>query len=190
VRAPGFLEGVGIALAVALGGSVLMFALAGVVAAPLALRAVITGVGLAWLLYLLARTGVRTGRVSMLLAWCVATAVTLALDPPLLAHVCVQVGLAWLPRAVGVHRSVLPALADLALCAVAVAAAVWAAERTGSVFMAIWCLLLVQAAWVAIPRRGGARHDGAAGPGDEAGEPFARAHRSAEAALRRLSAAR
>ena len=188
MRAPGLMEGAGAALAAAVGGSALMFALAGVVAAPLALRAVVAAVGLGYLLYLLARAGGRTGRVSMLLAWAVATGVTLILDPPLLLHVAVQVALASLARAFRAHRSVLPALADLALSALAVAAAVWAAERTGSVFMAIWCLLLVQAAWVAIPRRGGRRIAG--DPPGSPGEPFARAHRSAEAALRRLSAAR
>jgi len=188
VRAPGLMEGAGAALAAAAGGSALMFALAGVVAAPLALRAVVTAVGLGYLLYLLARAGGRTGRPSMLLAWGVATGITLALDPPLLAHVAVQVALASLARAFRVHRSVLPALADVGLSALAVIAGVWAAERTGSVFMAIWCVLLVQAAWIAIPHRGG-RHD--AGESREpAGEPFARAHRSAEAALRRLSSAR
>ena len=62
-------------------------------------------------------------------------------------------GLASLLRGLRVHRSVLPALADLVLGAVSVAAAVWAAERTGSVFIATWSLLLVQAAHIILVRR-------------------------------------
>ena len=98
MRAPGLMEGAGAALAAALGGSALMFALAGVVAAPLALRAVVAAVGLGYLLYLLARAGGRTGRVSMLLAWAVATGVTLVLDPPLLLHVAVHAAAVGRPR--------------------------------------------------------------------------------------------
>ncbi len=189
MRAPAFVEGAGVALAAALGGAAAMFLLAGVLAAPLALRAVVTAIGLAYVLYLLARAGTRAGKISALALWAVASAATLALDPPLLAHVCVQVGLVWLLRAACVHRGVLPALADLGLCAASIGAAAWAAERTGSVFLAIWCLLLVQAAHVAIPRRTASRSR-SGDPHGATGERFARAHRSAQAALRRLSAAR
>ena len=110
------------------------------------------------------------------------------LDPPLFAHLCAQVGLVWLLRAFCVHRSVLPALVDLALCSSSVAVAIWAAERTGSVFMAIWCLLLVQAAYVAIPRRARSSQRAEMPPGSP-DERFARAHRTAQAAVRRLSGA-
>lgn len=189
MNAPRFLEGVIVALLAALAGSALVFLLAGVVAAPLLLRLVVASIGLGYVLYLLARSGTRAGKVSAVVAWALFTGVTLALDPPLLLHVCIQVGLIWMLRAIGVHRSVLPALADLGLCAASIAAAVWAAERTGSVFLAIWCLLLVQAAFVAIPRRGRPRDDHPASSGTDA-RRFARAHRSAEAALRRLSTVR
>jgi hypothetical protein len=184
MRAPGFGEGVAVALAGATGAGVLLFALAGVVDGALALRVVVASAGLGYFLYLLAGTGVRVGRPSAVIAWCLFTGVTLALDPPLLLHLCTQVGLASLLRGLRVHRSVLPALADLVIGAVSVAAAVWAAERTGSVFIATWSLLLVQAAHVVIPRRG--HHRGGGAP---SGEPFARARRSAESALRRLSTA-
>jgi hypothetical protein len=185
VRAPGFAEGVTVALASAIAAGALTSVLGSIVGAPLALRVVVAVVGLGYFLYLLAATRARVGRVSALLAWSLLTGVTLALDPPLLLHLCTQVGLAWMLRALRVHRSVLPALADLALATLSVAAAVWAAERTASVSMAAWCLLLVQAACVAIPRRG-ARRGTAASPG----EPFALAQRSAEAALRRLASTR
>ena len=189
MRGPGFLEGVGIALAAAVFGSAIMFALAGLVSGPLLLRAIIVAIGLAYVLYLLARSGTRAGKPSAVLVWALFTAVTLALDPPLLAHLCTQVGLVWLLRAFCVHRSVLPALVDLALCTASVVAALWAAERTGSVFMAIWCLLLTQAVYVAIPRRNRTAGDrDLSRTGGEA--RFARAQRTADSALRRLSSVR
>ena len=122
MKAPGFLAGVGVALAGALAASVVVFLLAGVVAMPLLLRLLIAAIGLGYGLWLLARSGVRAGRVSAVVVWTLFTAVTLVLDPPLLLHLCTQVGLIWLLRAFCVHRSVLPALADLGLSAASVAA--------------------------------------------------------------------
>ena len=56
------------------------------------------------------------------------------------------------------------------------------AFETGSVVMSAWCLLLVQAAFVFVPGAP-APSPGAAGEDDA----FERAHRSAEAALRKIS---
>ena len=186
LKMPSFLHGVAIALASAVVGSVTMFTLAGVLAGPLLLRLIVAALGLGYVLYTLLSTGVRVGKVSALLVWSGFTAVTLLLDAPLFAHLCTQVGLIWLLRALCVHRSVLPALVDLVLCTSSVAVAVWAAERTGSVFMAIWCLLLVQAAYVAIPRRASSLQR-AEMSFRNPDERFVRAHRNAQAAVRRLS---
>ena len=186
VKRPGFVEGAGVALAAALASSAIMLVFAGIVAGPLLLSALVAALGLGYVLYLLVRSNTRVGKVSTMLVWALVTGVTLALNPPLLVHLCTQVGLVWLLRAFCVHRSVLPALADLVLCTLSVAVAVWAAERTGSVFMVIWCLLLVQAAYVAIPRRHRAvAHSQPSRSSDD--ERFAQAHRMADVALRRLS---
>lgn len=186
---PGFLEGAGFALAasVVAGGASLV--LAPVLGPATALRAVVAMVGLAYLAYLLVRARARAGRVSMVVLWACVTAAVLAADPPFVVHVLAQLALVWFARAVWHHASVLGALADLTLTAAGFAAAAWAAERTGSLALSIWCLLLVQAAFVVIPRREHARRARAAralAPDD----PFQRAHRAAEAAVRRLSAVR
>jgi hypothetical protein len=94
----------------------------------------------------------------------------------------VHVALLWLLRCLCRHDSTIAALADCALCALSLAAAVWA-TTTASVGFGVWCLFLVQALHVALPHgRGAAGADAAA---DDA--RFRRAQRSAEAALRRLS---
>jgi hypothetical protein len=188
MRAPGILEGAGVALAAAILGTGVMAVATSVLAAPLVLRGTVAVLGLGYLLYLLAPGPRRTGKVTMVLLWAVITAATLALDPPLLLHLVAQLALVSGARAVWIHRGVLPALADLALCAASVAVSVWAADRTGSLFLVIWCVMLVQSAFVLIPRRRSAGSDRSSP--STCGDPrFTRAHRAAEAALRRLSAA-
>jgi hypothetical protein len=95
-------------------------------------------------------------------------------------------GAVWLNRSLYRYSSLLCALADLGLSALGLAAAIWAATHTGSLFLGIWCLFLVQALFVAIPSNMGRNiAETSAGLGDE--DRFRRAHRSAELAVRRLS---
>jgi hypothetical protein len=82
---------------------------------------------------------------------------------------------------------VLPALADLGLSVLGTAFAVWAAQRSGTAWLAFWCFFLAQAFFVLIPSSLSAR---AGKPAREADQAFNRAHRAAEAAVRRLSTAR
>jgi hypothetical protein len=76
-----------------------------------------------------------------------------------------------------------PALADFGLSLLGAAFAVWAAQRSGSAWLALWCFFLVQAFHALIPPT---LARGSAAP-DAADDGFARAHRAAEAAVRRLS---
>ena len=101
----------------------------------------------------------------------------------LLAHV----GTLWLVRSVYFHKSGLAAIADLGLNALALAGAVWAASRTGSVFAALWCFFLVQAALVLIPARLVPRRPGTPAVAEDR---FGRALRNAKAAVRRLTTIR
>ena len=92
-------------------------------------------------------------------------------------------------RSLYFYSSVLPALTDLMLSGLGLAAAVWAAGQTGSVFLSLWCFFLVQALFVVIPTRIRRRHsESSLGP--DGLDRFQRAHRSAEAAVRRLSSLR
>lgn len=183
MKRPTFLEGVGVALAASIAGSVAYTALSAVAGGGL-LRPVVTGLAFAYVVYLLARAPQRVGRVTALAAWCMAAAGLWLAAPPLALYLLLHVGLTWLVRSLFFHSGVFAALVDLALGVAALAAGVWAVVHTGSVLLGVWCFFLVQAAFVAIPpslapqRRASepARNDG-----------FERAHRAAEAALRRLS---
>jgi hypothetical protein len=89
----------------------------------------------------------------------------------------------WLVRSLYFHAGTFPALLDMALTALSVCAAAWAVMRSDSLFLAIWCFFLVQAAFVVIPQRLGTTSKRAAEIDDGR---FERARRRADAALRQL----
>jgi hypothetical protein len=182
---PTFFEGVAVALAASLSGSILYSALVWAGAGGQALRLVIAGLGVAYCGYLLRRSRRRVGRITTAAAWLAAAGALWLLDPPATLYVLGHVALLWLVRSLYFHDGMLAALADLGLLGLGLAAAVWATTESGSLFLSLWSFFLVQALFSAIPAAG--RPDAAP---DAAGEePFERAHRAAEAALRRLSSA-
>jgi len=183
MKRPTFLEGVGFALAASIGGSVAHTALAAAAGGG-QLRLAVTGVAFAYVLYLLARAPARVGRVTAVALWCAAALGLWLAIPALGVFLLMHVGLIWLVRSLFYRSEVLSALADLALGVTALAAGVWAVVHSGSILLGLWCFFLVQAGFVAIP-------DGPWRPRREDVAPqddsFERAHRAAEAAVRRLS---
>jgi hypothetical protein len=179
---PSFFEGVGLALIAALAGEVSFWAMRLLLPTGEALRLLVAGLGAGYALYLLRRGGERAGRLVMAVFVLLTAGVMVAYPPPLPLFALVFLGLIWSVRALYFHARLSALLADLALNGLALAASVWALQRTGAVFPAVWCFFLVQALFVAVP--GSARP----APGDAGGEDrFRRAHRAAEAALRKLS---
>lgn len=178
----GFLEGVAVALTGALGGGAAWVLLRALFAPASALPLLISGLGLGYLLYLLARAPTPVGRVSAVLAWVVLTGVTLALAPALL--LAVQLGLLWLVRALYHQHGLVGALADLALWLLGLGGALWAIQGTGSMALAVWTWLLIQALFPLLP---GPRSAAAgAVPGTNSPDRFEQALRDAQAGLRRL----
>ena len=64
---------------------------------------------------------------------------------PLAGYVLVHLGLVWLVRSLYYYSGLLPALADLGSALLGAAFAVWAAQRSDSAWLALWCFFLVQA---------------------------------------------
>jgi hypothetical protein len=182
VSRPSFLEGALVALGAAVAGSVLYTGLSLLLPRSDALSLVLAALGLGYLLYLLARGRERVGRVLLVLGWLAATGVSLALVPGALTQIAVQLGLVWIARVWCFHRTPLAALLDLGLVLGGGLAALWAAGHSGSLLLALWCLMLVQALFGAIPARPG--HPVASAP-TVAADPFEQARRAAEVALKR-----
>jgi len=184
MKRPAFIEGVAVALVASLAGGAAFAGLTTLLAGGLALRLLVAGLGLCYVIYLLRRSGVRIGRVTVVAAWLAAAVLAWVSDVPLSLYLLAHIGLVWLVRSLYFHAGVLPALADLGLNGLALAAAVWAAVQTGSVALGLWCLFLTQALFVVIPADLRRRP----GPAVTRGEDrFSRAHRAAQTALRRLS---
>lgn len=185
---PGFIEGVGVALLGSLMVGAAWTLLTPLLPFALVTRLLVTGVAGGYLLYLLARGGLRIGRVSATAVWGVMSLLLMLVDPPLLVYVLAHATALWLVRIFAFGHGALTALADLALVGLGLLAAAWAMLQTGSAGLAAWCLLLVQAAFSCMPgvasQRPRETHAG------QTEDPFERAHRAAQGALVRLASHR
>jgi hypothetical protein len=184
-RQPSFARGVGVAFALALAGGAVLAVLAPWFGLGTALRAVIALVGFAYTLYVIGSSGEPVGRITTIACWGVVAIGACIVGLPFVGYVLVHVGLVWLVRSLYHYSGVLPALVDLALSLLGAAFGAWAAQRSGSAWLALWCFFLVQAFHALIPatlvKRGN--------PATETDDAFAHAHRAAEAAVRRLTSA-
>ena len=186
MKQPTFLEGVSVAIAASLAGSMLYTAMEMVFPGIPVLRLLIAGISLAYVVYLLSRSPERVGRITAAAAWVIVAVVLWYTHPPLLLYVLVHLGTLWIIRSLYFYSSALSALADLGLNGLSLAAAIWAVTRTGSVFLGIWCFFLVQALFVLIPKSVN-RKPGSGQAGHESDDRFQHAYRVADAAVRKLS---
>ncbi|AKH20114.1 hypothetical protein [Sedimenticola thiotaurini] len=186
MKRPTFLEGVGIALAASLTGSILFSALSPVMPDLPLLKLLIAGLGLAYSLYLFRRSSERLGRLVTAVVWLICAILIGLLDPPLTLYLALHIGLIWLIRSLYFHSSPLSALADLGLSGLGLAAAIWAALHTGSLLLTIWCFFLLQALFSAIPAdlKKTTRDNRSSG---HSTDRFQQAEQAAEAALCRLT---
>lgn len=152
-----------------------------------ALRVVVALLGLAAVLDVLASSRERVGRMTTIAAWVLCAVLTAVLSLPLAAYVLAHVALLWLVRALYRYSSLVPALGDFGLCLLGAAFAAWAAQRTGSAWLALWCFFLAQSFHALLPA---SLHRAAGDSRDDSVDAFTRAQRAAEAAVRRMSTPR
>lgn len=183
MKRPTFFYGAAAALAIAAAGAAVFSALAPLLGAGAVLRLAVPMMGLTYLVCLFHRSGEFTGRVTTVALWLAVSGVTWLLAPPVAVYVLVHAGMLWLVRSLYFHAGAFPALLDMGLTALSVCAAAWAVTRSDSLFLAIWCFFLVQAAFVVIPEQLGSTSKRAAEIDDDR---FERARRRADAALRQL----
>lgn len=186
MKSPSFPEGVLLALVAGVVSSIAYTVLPGIFGLEWTSRALITGLGLGYVAYLLYRSQEPIGRIVTLTSWLLLTAMSWFLIMDTLSYLAVQLGLIWLVRSLYHQPGPLAAMLDLALNLFAVIAGVWAFAHADSVFMGVWTFFLVQALFVGIPSLGKPRPHGGNVAGHQA-DGFQTAYRGAEAALRRLS---
>ncbi|MDX1561512.1 MAG: hypothetical protein R3305_01220 [Gammaproteobacteria bacterium] len=153
-------------------------------------RIVVAGLGLVLVLRAIGRSNEKTGRIVTVALWLAVSAGVYWLDLGLAGYVAVHATLVWLVRSLFSYARLTDAGLDLGMTALALCFAVFAAVRTDSVFLAVWCFLLVQAAQTAIPALGARLAAGKAAdvPADDPNRGFADALKAADDALQRLAA--
>lgn len=165
-------------------GTVLAHLLSPLLGVALISRGLCSLLALAYVLFLVLRSRLKRGRVSLLALWMAAAFAIALLCPSLLSMAAAHLTLIWLTRALLFHASVMTALADLAVTALSLAAGCWALVETGSLFASLWSLCLAQACCALLPLR---RDRGSARDADQR---FRHAARAADEALRALNPSR
>ncbi len=106
-------------------------------------------------LYCLVQTiwasGEKTGLLTVITCWLVASAIMVSFDSTTGQLFAVQLFFIWLVRSLYVYSSFISSMVDLALCVVSFGVVVWTVSYTGSVFLSFWCFFLSQAVVSAIP---------------------------------------
>ena len=144
MKNPTFFHGVLTALTLAVAGAVVFAASSPMFGSVIALRAVITLLAGLYVLYVLRSSSERTGRVVTPAIWLTTAVIVWLFVPSLAAFAATHVLLIWLIRSLYHHVGVLTALADLALSAFALAAAIWAAS-SGSLFRSAGTMKMMSA---------------------------------------------
>ena len=188
MRAPTFLHGVIAAALLAVLASAMLATLSPFIGFHTALRLAVPALAGAYLLYFFRTVRPRTGRVVCFVLWIALTAAAWWVAPPLPLYLLLHAGAVWLLRSLYAYSGIIPALTDLALCALSALIFGWVFARTGGVFLATWSYFLVQALWVAIPPRFEGKAAASARDGDRNGDNhrFEHARRQADEALRQL----
>ncbi|NNE36455.1 MAG: hypothetical protein HKN13_14565 [Rhodothermales bacterium] len=185
MKRPTFLHGVVVAAVLAFAASVVIGALTPFVGVGSIVRLVIPATSLAYVMYLLRSSTERVGRLTTLSLWSALAITVWWIGPPLPFYVLVHVGAVWLVRSLYFYSGIFPALMDLGLSAMSVTAFIWAASRTGSVFLAAWSFFLVQALFVVIPATISRKRESTKAQVTD-NESFDRARRQADQALQQL----
>lgn len=185
MKRPTFFHGVVVAAILAFAASVVIGALTPFVGAGSVVRLVIPAVSLAYILYLLRSSSERVGRITTLSLWSALAIATWWVGPSLPLYVLVHVCAVWLVRSLYFYSGIFPALMDMGLSALSIAAFIATVSRTGSVFLATWSFFLVQALFTAIPASIAGKQDSKKPPASD-NESFERARRHADQALQQL----
>ncbi len=181
-----FWQGIVVALFCSVIGSIGFFALSALFSEDCAIRLLISGLAIAYSLYLLSRSEVRVGRITVMSGLFLLLIMLWLFYMPLSLFLVLHVLAIWLIRCLYRYAGIFSSLADLGLSALSIASAFWALHHTGSVFLTFWCFFLVQALFVYIPTGLKSKtSENTVIPDSQSN--FKHAYQTAEAAIRKLS---
>lgn len=186
MKTPGVIDGIIVAVLLALGAAATNLVLGGFLNAPALYSLILAGSVLIYLVYLLKRSEARIGRVVVISTWALISISCWVFEVGLLEQVFIQAGIVWLVRSLYFHASVFAAVLDFALVSAGLAAGGWAVLNTGSFAAALWSFFLAQSLFCCIgdlARKQG--NESAVAESDYSS--FQSAHRVALDAVRKLT---
>lgn len=134
--------------------------------------------------HLLSGSGIRAGKITLGLICLTVLIATIFMKVNLSTLLIISIGLIWITRSLLYYSSFLPAIADMGLCMMSLAGAIWGFFISGSVAAAIWCFFLTQALSALIPKRFNRHLSTETTSGQDR---FNQAYQSAETAIRHLA---
>ena len=185
---PTLLEGILVALVLSLSLSPLVVLVQLSVGSLLAWKMGVMAMAYTYICYLLARSGRRSGRVTLGLLTLMVLLAGLIGNLRFATILLLGVTLIWGIRSFAYSRSLVSTVLQGGVCGLGCGAALMVYGHSGSLALAIWSFFLVQAAFVLIPAPGTHRPATPLGatPGG-APDGFGRAYHAAEQALERLT---
>jgi len=147
-----FFEGVLIALIVSFMSSVLLFTLSSFVPSNILIRGLISGISIAYILYLLSRSNERIGRIIVMTVLLISIITLWFVWPAITFFILGHMTIIWLVRSLYFYSSLVSSLTDLALTFSSLLIAFAVASHTDSLFLTLWCFFLIQALFVLIPK--------------------------------------
>ncbi|MGD2172523.1 MAG: hypothetical protein PVI79_01960 [Gammaproteobacteria bacterium] len=186
MKTPGIIDGVFVAILIAVGAGIASLLLGGFIGRGLLFNLVLLWGSLVYLIYLLRRGEARIGRAVTIAGWAALAIACWLFDIPLLYQGLALAGFIWLVRSLYFHNSLLSAALDFGIVATGVAAGGWALVNTGSPAAALWSFFLLQSLFCWIPDPAQTREAGNRLQRQDL-HRFQSAHRVAVDAVRKLS---
>lgn len=152
MKKPTFFEGVSIALLSGISAMILFAVLSLFLLSGELIRITVALFSFLYILYLFSRSNQRLGRMTVLFVWFVATATALFFSDSLLIHFAIQLIMVSLVRSLYFYDSLFSALTDMVLSVTSVIISIFVWDKTGNLLLTFWCLFLVQALFVYIPK--------------------------------------
>ena len=134
-KKPGFMEGVLVAVAASLMGSVLYTVGIFLFNSEISIKLTVTLVFSTYLVYLLWRSPSKTGRVTAMLFWGLILFSLWLINPTLIIYLVAHMAAIWLIRSCFFHNGILFALIDLLLMILSLVAAIAVYLNTHSLFV-------------------------------------------------------
>ena len=151
MKKPTLIEGIVVAALLSVGAGAAAFIFFGLFPAWIASAALVTGLTLAYLGYVLWRSGTKVGAATILVTAFVAMIAMFFLGAPAIFLAVIAVSIISLSRSLVMYNSFISAAIDFGLTTLSFGAGIWGAFVSGSAVAGIWSFFLAQALFVFIP---------------------------------------